>query len=133
MEGALRKYNISVPDRQLACAPVSSAEGQDCFKAMSAAANYAWANRQLILHWIRESFEKALGRDAEGMGMRSVYDVAHNICNLDELEFQARLMKLYIHRKGATRAFDSSRAVVLDKYRAVGQPVLIPGDMGSAS
>jgi tRNA-splicing ligase RtcB len=133
MESALRKYNISVPDRQLACAPVNSQEGQDCFKAMSAAANYAWANRQLILHWVRESFEQTLGRSAEEMGMGCVYDVAHNICKLEEHEFEGRRRRLYIHRKGATRAFDSSRQEVPQKYRKVGQPVLIPGDMGSAS
>jgi tRNA-splicing ligase RtcB len=100
---------------------------------MSAAANYAWANRQLILHWVRESFEQALGRKAEEIGMRCVYDVAHNICKLEEHEFEGRRTKLYVHRKGATRAFDSSRAEVPQKYRSVGQPVLIPGDMGSAS
>ncbi|MBU0685112.1 MAG: RtcB family protein [Candidatus Thermoplasmatota archaeon] len=133
MEQAIRKYNISVPDRQLACAPVNSNEGQDCFKAMSAAANYAWANRQLILHWVRESFESALGRKAEEMGMSCVYDVAHNICKLEEHEFEGKRRKLYVHRKGATRAFDGSRPEVPAKYREVGQPVLIPGDMGSAS
>ncbi len=133
MEGAIRKYNIQVPDRQLACAPVNSDEGQDCFKAMSAAANYAWANRQLILHWVRESFEKALSRKADDMGMKCVYDVAHNICKLEEHVFEGKRRKLYVHRKGATRAFDSSRNEVPPKYRSVGQPVLIPGDMGSAS
>jgi tRNA-splicing ligase RtcB len=133
MESALRKYNIDVPDRQLACAPVNSSEGQDCFKAMSAAANYAWANRQMILHWVRESFEKALGTSAEKIGMRCVYDVAHNICKLEEHEVEGRRRKLYVHRKGATRAFDSTRSEVPAKYRNVGQPVLIPGDMGTAS
>jgi len=133
MEQAIKKYNISVPDRQLACAPVNSNEGQDCFKAMSAAANYAWANRQLILHWVRESFESVLGRKAEEMGMSCVYDVAHNICKLEEHDFEGKRRKLYVHRKGATRAFDSSRPEVPAKYREVGQPVLIPGDMGSAS
>jgi tRNA-splicing ligase RtcB len=133
MEGALRKYSIRVPDRQLACAPVGSQEGQDCFGAMSAAANYAWANRQLILHWLRESFEQALGRSAEEMGMKCVYDVAHNICKLEEHDVEGKRTKLYVHRKGATRAFDSSRTEVPAKYRSVGQPVLIPGDMGSAS
>jgi tRNA-splicing ligase RtcB len=133
MEGAIKKYSIPVPDRQLACAPVNSQEGQDCFKAMSAAANYAWANRQLILHWVRESFEKALGRTADEIGMKCVYDVAHNICKLEEHEVAGKRTKLYIHRKGATRAFDGSRPEVPEKYRKVGQPVLIPGDMGSAS
>jgi tRNA-splicing ligase RtcB len=133
MEGAIRKYNISVPDRQLACAPVGSREGEDCYAAMSAAANYAWANRQLILHWVRESFEKTLGRRAEDLGMKCVYDVAHNICKLEEHEIDGKRRKLYVHRKGATRAFDSARTEVPEKYRSVGQPVLIPGDMGSAS
>jgi tRNA-splicing ligase RtcB len=133
MEGAIRKYNITVPDRQLACAPVNSDEGQDCFKAMSAGANYAWANRQLILHWVRESFEKALGRKAEELGMSCVYDVCHNICKQEEHEVEGKRRKLYVHRKGATRAFDSSRSEVPEKYRKVGQPVLIPGDMGTAS
>ncbi|MGQ9587508.1 MAG: RtcB family protein [Thermoplasmata archaeon] len=133
MESALRKYSIAVPDRQLACAPVNSREGQDCFAAMSAAANYAWANRQLILHWVRESFERALGRKAEEMGMRCVYDVAHNICKLEEHSYEGRRRKLYVHRKGATRAFDSTRPEVPAKYKQVGQPVLIPGDMGSSS
>jgi len=133
MEGAIRKYNIQVPDRQLACAPVGSEEGQDCFKAMSAAANYAWANRQLILHWVRESFERALSRKAEDMDMKCVYDVAHNICKLEEHSVDGKRRKLYVHRKGATRAFDSSRTEVPQRYRDVGQPVLIPGDMGSAS
>ncbi len=133
MESAIRKYSIAVPDRQLACAPVNSQEGQDCFKAMSAGANYAWANRQLILHWVRESFQKALGRTPEEMGMSCVYDVCHNICKLEEHEFEGRRRKLYVHRKGATRAFDSSRSEVPEKYRSVGQPVLIPGDMGTAS
>jgi tRNA-splicing ligase RtcB len=133
MEAALRKYSIAVPDRQLACAPVGSQEGQDCFAAMCAAANYAWANRQLILHWVRESFEQTLGRKAEEMGMSCVYDVAHNICKLEEHAFEGRRTKVYVHRKGATRAFDTSRSEVPSKYRSVGQPVLIPGDMGSAS
>ncbi len=133
MEGALKRYGIEVPDRQLACAPVGSPEGQDCFGAMCAAANYAWANRQLILHWVRESFEQVLGRKAEEMGMGCVYDVAHNICKLEEHQVEGRRAKVYVHRKGATRAFDGSRLEVPAKYRAVGQPVLIPGDMGSSS
>jgi len=133
MEGALKKYGINVPDRQLACAPVNSQEGRECFAAMSAGANFAWANRQLILHGLRESFEKALGRSAEEMEMHSVYDVAHNICKLEEHTVDGRRTKIYVHRKGATRAFDSSRSEVPERYRSVGQPVLIPGDMGSES
>ena len=133
MEGALRKYGINVPDRQLVCAPVNSQEGRECFAAMSAGANFAWANRQLILHWLRESFEKALGRSAEEMEMHSVYDVAHNICKFEEHVVDGKKTKVYVHRKGATRAFDSSRPEVPERYRSVGQPVLIPGDMGSES
>jgi tRNA-splicing ligase RtcB len=133
MEAALKKYGIKVPDRQLACAPVNSQEGRECFAAMSAGANFAWANRQLILHWLRESFEKALGRSAEEMEMHSVYDVAHNICKFEEHVVDGRKTKVYVHRKGATRAFDSSRPEVPERYRSVGQPVLIPGDMGSES
>ncbi len=133
MEGAIRKYGIEVPDRQLACAPVTSQEGRDCYAAMAAAANFAWANRQLILHWLRESFEGVMGRSPEDMGMSLVYDVAHNICKQEEHDVDGRRAKLYVHRKGATRAFDSSRDEVPAKYRSAGQPVLIPGDMGNAS
>lgn len=133
MERAIKTYGIEVPDRQLACAPVTSDEGMACFAAMSAAANYAWANRQLILHWLRESFESVLGKPAEDMGMDLVYDVAHNICKRERHNVNGRDMEVFVHRKGATRAFDSSREEVPSKYRAAGQPVLIPGDMGSAS
>ena len=133
MERTVKKYQIAVPDRQLACAPVTSEEGKDCFAAMSAAANYAWANRQIILHWLRESFEHALGEEAERLGMDLVYDVAHNICKRERHDVDGRSMEVYVHRKGATRAFDSSRQEVPAKYRPFGQPVLIPGDMGSAS
>ncbi len=133
MEGALRTYNVQVPDRQLACAPVNSDEGQACFAAMSAGANYAWANRQMILHWVRESFQQVLGKSPEELGMSVVYDVCHNICKLEEHEFDGRRRRVYVHRKGATRAFDSTREEVPERYRMIGQPVLIPGDMGSAS
>lgn len=133
MEGALRTYNIKVPDRQLACAPVNSPEGQDCFAAMSSGANYAWANRQMILHWVRESFERTFGRPSEELGLDVVYDVCHNICKQEEHVVDGKRRKLYVHRKGATRAFDSTRSEVPQRYRGIGQPVLIPGDMGSAS
>ncbi len=133
MEGALRTYNIQVPDRQLACAPVTSREGEDCFQAMSAGANYAWANRQMILHWVRESFEHVFSGSAEDLGLDVVYDVCHNICKKEEHMIDGKPRKLYVHRKGATRAFDATRAEVPQRYRAVGQPVMIPGDMGSAS
>ena len=133
MEGALRTYNIKVPDRQLACAPVNSREGEDCFKAMSGGANYAWANRQMILHWVRESFARVFDRSPEDLGLDVVYDVCHNICKKEEHVIDGKIRKVYVHRKGATRAFDTTRSEVPQRYRSVGQPVLIPGDMGTAS
>jgi tRNA-splicing ligase RtcB (3'-phosphate/5'-hydroxy nucleic acid ligase) len=133
MERSIKQSNIVLPDRQLACAPVQSQEGQDYFKAMSCGANYAWANRQMILHWIRESFEEHFKRDAESMGMHQVYDVAHNIAKLEEHTVDGDRRKVYVHRKGATRAFPRDRPEVPPQYRSVGQPVLIPGDMGHGS
>jgi tRNA-splicing ligase RtcB len=133
MESAVRKYNIQLPDRQLACAPVSSKESQDYFKAMACGANYAWANRQMILHWVRESFERTFSRKADELGMRMVYDVCHNIAKLEEHDVEGRRRKVYVHRKGATRAFAAGRDEVPSDYRDIGQPVLIPGDMGTAS
>ncbi|MBI5001605.1 MAG: RtcB family protein [Euryarchaeota archaeon] len=133
MEHALRRYNFNLPDRQLACAPVNSKEADDYFKAMSAGANYAWANRQLILHWVRESFENVMRQKADALGMQMVYDVCHNIAKLEEHTVDGKRQKLYVHRKGATRAFAAGRNEVNAKYRDIGQPVLIPGDMGTAS
>ncbi len=133
MESAVKKYNIWLPDKQLACAPVNSKEGQDYFKAMAAGANFAWANRQMIMHWVRESFQKVMKMDAEDMGMHLIYDVCHNIAKLEEHDIDGRRRKVYVHRKGATRAFAAGRPEVPGAYRDVGQPVLIPGDMGTAS
>lgn len=133
MDKAYKKHNLSIPDRQLACAPVDSAEGQDYFEAMSAAANYAWANRQMIVHWIRESFEKVFKRSAEDMEMSILYDVAHNITKKEIHEIKGRKSIVYVHRKGATRAFGPGREEVPSKYRSIGQPVLIPGTMGTSS
>ena len=133
MESAVRKYNIQLPDRQLACAPTTSKESQDYFKAMACGANYAWNNRQMILHWVRESFEKVMGSSPEDMEMSLVYDVCHNIAKLEEHEVDGRKQKVYVHRKGATRAFGPGEHDVPSDYADVGQPVLIPGDMGTAS
>lgn len=133
MENSLKRYNIHVEDRQLACAPVGSQEGRDYFSAMVCAANYAWANRQLILHWTRESFEQVLGTKAEDIGMNLVYDVAHNICKIEKHATDEGVREVYVHRKGATRAFPKNVPGVPDIYASTGQPVLIPGDMGSAS
>ena len=133
MEQAVKKYDMELPDRQLACAPADSAEARDYFKAMAAGANFAWANRQIIMHWVRESFHKVLGEDAESLGMKLVYDVCHNIAKLEEHEVDGRRKKVYVHRKGATRSFAAGRPEIPRAYRDVGQPVLIPGDMGTAS
>ncbi len=133
LEQAVRKYNISLPDRQLACAPVKSKEGESYFKAMACAANFAWANRQMIVHWVRQSFENVLGRDAEELGMHIVYDVCHNIAKVEEHVVDGEKMLLYVHRKGATRSFGPGRKEIPKKYQEVGQPVLIPGDMGTES
>lgn len=133
MVKAMNRYNIKLPDRQLACAPVTSSEGRQYLAAMAAAANYAWTNRQLILHWVRESFEQILGQTAERMGMHQVYDVAHNIAKLEEHWVDGKRRKVVVHRKGATRAFAPGHPDLPDEYRSAGQPVLIPGDMGTAS
>jgi len=127
------KYGISLPDRQLVCAPVHSPEGARYLGQMRAAANFAWANRQMIMHLARQAFEKALGTPAERLGMHLVYDVAHNIAKMETYEVNGRTRSLCVHRKGATRAFPPGHPEVPAKYREIGQPVLIPGDMGRAS
>lgn len=128
-----QKYGIQIPDRQLACAPIKSPEGKAYFEQMACAANYAWANRQCIMHWIRESFEKVLGKKAEDLGMHLIYDVAHNIAKFEKHKVDDVTRELCIHRKGATRAFSAGHEEVPQKYTSVGQPVLIPGDMGTYS
>ncbi|MEK7354122.1 MAG: RtcB family protein [Chloroflexota bacterium] len=133
MGGAARKYGISLPDRQLACAPVQSPEGRDYLAAMAGAANYAWTNRQCIAHWTRESFIKVFGKSKRELGMEQVYDVAHNIAKLEEHTVEGKKQSLCIHRKGATRAFPADHPEVPSVYRKIGQPVLIPGDMGRCS
>ncbi|MEM4699597.1 MAG: RtcB family protein [Candidatus Nezhaarchaeales archaeon] len=133
MEAAVRKYRISIPDRELACAPTTSREAEDYFAAMCCAANFAWANRQCITHWVREAFEKVMKTEAEEMGLRLVYDVAHNICKVEEHRVDGTTKKVYVHRKGATRAFPKEHPEIPAWYRSVGQPVLIPGSMGTSS
>ncbi len=130
---AARKYGIELVDRQLACAPIDSPEGKRYFGAMVAAANYAWANRQAITHWVREAFAQVLGLPIEKLGMTQVYDVAHNIAKIEEHEINGKRIKLCVHRKGATRAFPPGHPALPEKYRHLGQPVLIPGDMGTSS
>ncbi len=133
MERVVRQYKIELPDRELVNVPVTSPEGQAYFAAMACAANYAWANRQMIVHWVRQSFEQVFGKDAESLGLHIVYDVAHNIAKLEEHSVDGGKRKVYVHRKGATRAFGPGHPDVPAMYRDVGQPVLIPGDMGTAS
>lgn len=133
MENAVSKYKIKIPDRELACAPASSREASDYFAAMSAACNFAWVNRQCIMHWTREAFRKTFGSDAEHLGMRLVYDVAHNLAKREEHIVDGKKRLLYVHRKGATRAFPTGRPEIPDEYRSIGQPVIIPGSMGTAS
>jgi len=127
------KYGIDLPDRQLACAPINSPEGQEYLGAMCAAANYAWCNRQLLMHQARESFEEVFGQAWEKMQMTLVYDVAHNIAKLEQHATGGTVRKVWVHRKGATRAFPPDHREVPEMYRRIGQPVLIPGDMGRAS
>jgi tRNA-splicing ligase RtcB len=130
---AVKRYGITLPDRQLACAPVSSAEGQDYLGAMACAANYAWTNRQCIAHWTRESFARVFGRSQREIGLEQVYDVCHNIAKIEEHSVGGRRERLCVHRKGATRAFPPGHRDVPERYRDIGQPVLIPGDMGRGS
>jgi len=133
MEVAVSKYGIKLPDRQLACAPIESSEGQDYLAAMACAANYAWVNRQCIAHWVRESFSKVFGKSPEKLGMKQVYDVAHNIAKIEEHTIDGRKVKVCVHRKGATRAFPAGHKDIPRRYKEVGQPVLVPGDMGRCS
>jgi tRNA-splicing ligase RtcB len=133
MEKAARKYNIKLPDRQLACAPINSEEGIKYFKAMNCGANYAWTNRQLITHWVRESFEDVFKTPAEDLEMSILYDVAHNIAKREKHKIDGKLKSVIVHRKGATRAFGPGCEDIPEVYRKIGQPVIIPGDMGTAS
>lgn len=130
---ATKKYKIEIPDKQLACAPAQSREAQNYFKAMLCAANYAWANRQMITHWVRESFENVFGKDSDELGMDLLYDVAHNVAKLEEHKVDGKKKKVYVHRKGATRAFPAGHPELPAVYKDVGQPVLIPGSMGTPS
>lgn len=126
---ALIKYKIELPDRELACVPFNSPEGQRFFKAMSAACNFAWSNRHMITFYVRKAWKSVLGKG----NLELLYDVAHNIAKIEEHEVGGQRMKLIIHRKGATRAFPAGHPDIPQKYREVGQPVLIPGTMGTAS
>jgi tRNA-splicing ligase RtcB len=133
MESAADRYHVQLVDRQLAATPVASREAEAYWGAMCAGANFAWTNRQLITHWAREAFRETFHQDAEKLGMRLVYDVCHNIAKLEEHRVDGQRKKVYVHRKGATRAFGPDHPDVPPMYRSVGQPVLVPGDMGTAS
>jgi len=133
MRKAVARYGIDLPDRQLACAPVESDEGRRYLAGMRAAANYAWANRQALMHLVREAVATFVGRSAERLGLRLVYDVAHNIAKMEEHETPTGRRRLCVHRKGATRAFPAGHPEVPAVYRRLGQPVIIPGDMGRYS
>ncbi len=133
MERAMRKYGIRPPDRELASLPFNTPEAQNYFKAMAAAANFAWTNRQLITHWVRESFRQVFHTDPDKFDLGIIYDVAHNIAKIEEHDVDGKRMKLVVHRKGATRAFPPGHPDIPKDYKDVGQPVLIPGSMGTAS
>jgi len=130
---AMPKYGINVPDKELACAPFKSPEGQDYYKAMACAANMAFANRQVILHRIRECFSKVFGKTPEELEMHLVYDVAHNIAKIEEHVVDGKKRELIVHRKGATRCFGPSRKELAPMFREIGQPVIVGGSMETGS
>ncbi|SPF48453.1 tRNA-splicing ligase RtcB [Candidatus Sulfopaludibacter sp. SbA4] len=130
MNKSLAKYQISLPDRQLACGPIRSEEGRQYLAAMCAAANFAWANRQAIMHFLRGAFRRIFG---DGARLALIYDVCHNIAKRERYEVEGRKREVLVHRKGATRAFPPGHREIPADYRAVGQPVFVPGSMGTAS
>jgi len=133
MEHAVQKYKITLPDRELACSPGNSNEAKDYVQAMACAVNYAFSNRQTIMHWVRQSFKQVFHEDPEKFGLGLVYDVAHNIAKAENHKIDGGYRKVWVHRKGATRAFPAEHPEVPADYRSVGQPVLIPGSMGTSS
>ncbi len=133
MERAVQKYGLELPDRELACAPGNSNEARDYFDAMACAVNYAFSNRQAIMHWVRQSFQQVYKEDPERLGLKLIYDVAHNIAKVETHQLNGGHKKVWVHRKGATRAFPPEHEAVPADYRSEGQPVLIPGSMGTSS
>jgi tRNA-splicing ligase RtcB len=133
MGAAMSRHGITVPDRQLACVPVESGEGREYLAAMAASANFAWANRHVLAHAVREAFAEALDTSVEATGMSLIYDVAHNLAKIETHGVEGREVELCVHRKGATRAFGPGHPELPDGIRSVGQPVLVPGSMGTAS
>jgi len=134
-ETALRRYNIKLQDRELACVPYNSQEGDDYIKAMNCALNFAWSNRQMIMHWTRKAFERVFAMSEQQLDMKLVYDVAHNIAKVEhhKVKEDEGMRDLVVHRKGSTRAFPAGMQQIPSKYRSIGQPVIIPGSMGTAS
>ncbi|MEJ5311128.1 MAG: RtcB family protein [Anaerolineae bacterium] len=133
LQDAPRRYGIDIPDRELVAAPVDSREGRDYLAAMAAAANYAFANRQILAHFVRRSFEQTLAGKVKDWQLHQVYDVTHNIAKVEEHQVGSQRMRLIVHRKGATRAFPPRHPELPAVYREIGQPVLVPGSMGTAS
>ena len=133
IEPATRGYGIELPDRQLAAVPISSPEGASYLAAMGAAANFAWANRQCIAHWTRQSFEQVFGLSWQEMNIRQVYDVSHNMAKIEDHLVNGKLRRVCVHRKGATRSFPPGHPDTPERYRDIGQPVMVPGDMGRYS
>jgi tRNA-splicing ligase RtcB len=129
----VKTLGITLPDRQLACAMIRSDAGRRYFAAMACAANYAWANRQILLHRARETFQQVLGIGPRDLAMHQVYDICHNIAKREEHTVDGKPRIVCVHRKGATRAFPPGHPAVCEAFRSVGQPILIPGDMGTAS
>ncbi len=132
-EQAMEKYDIHLPDRELACVPNNSEEGESYRKAMFSALNFAWSNRQMLTHWTRKSFERVFNQTESDLDMKLVYDVSHNIAKVEKHKVDGKERKVVVHRKGATRAFPANRDEIPSRYRDLGQPVLVPGSMGTAS
>ncbi len=133
VERAMKKYNIKVPDRELSCVPANTPEAKNYLSQMACAANFGFCNRQIITHWLRESFQEIFKGDVDGFNLNLIYGVCHNILKIEEHEVDGKKMKLNVHRKGATRAFPPGHPDIPEDYSDIGQPVLIPGTMGSAS
>jgi tRNA-splicing ligase RtcB len=130
---SMKKYGLKILDKELACAPFNSPEGKDYFGAMACAANSAFANRQVITHRIREAFSEVFGKSAEALGMHIIYDVAHNIAKIEKHNVDGEEKEVIVHRKGATRSFPPGHPAVTERYRAVGQPVIVGGSMETSS
>ena len=133
MERAIGKYKVQLPDRELAACPSKSSEAEEYIAAMSSACNFAWINRQMITHWTRQAFEKVFHRTPDALDMKIVYDVCHNVAKVETHKVQGQPTKVIVHRKGATRSFPPGHPDIPAEYRDIGQPVLIPGSMGTSS